>query len=98
MSANFADEDSGQSSVRESEQLRSVNPNEVLRELCVLLEEYAPSWYAEKQRNIALAAQRPPTQVLLELVDLLEDYSPIWYTEEQRSRAFAALRVLPVLE
>jgi len=43
VSANFADEDSGQSSVRESEQLRSVNPNEVLRELCVLLEEYAPS-------------------------------------------------------
>jgi hypothetical protein len=72
-----------------------VNPNEVLTELCVLLEEYAPSWYSEEQRERALAArERLTSEVLLELFTLLEDYGPTWYAEEQRDRALAALRVL----
>jgi antitoxin component of MazEF toxin-antitoxin module len=64
----------------------------------VLLEEYSPRWYAEKQRNRALVARRPPKEVLFELVALLEEYSPSWYTEEQRDRAFAALRASEILE
>lgn len=73
---------------------RSVNPGEVLKELCTLLEEYSPAWYTEEQRERASAALRLPTRVLLELVKLLDEYSPTWYTEKQRKRALAALRVL----
>lgn len=80
-----------------SQQLRSVNPEEVLTELYVLLQEYAPTWYAEKQRDSALDARRPRAQVLLELVTLLEEYAPTWYTEKQRGRAMDALRNLEVL-
>jgi hypothetical protein len=81
-----------------SKQPRPVNPKEFSTELCVLLEEYSPRWYAEKQRHRALVARRPPREVLLELVVLLEEYSPRWYTEEQRDRAFAALRAPKILE
>lgn len=81
-----------------SQQPQSVNPNEVLVELCALLEEYAPTWYTEKQRDTALAARRLPTQALLELVALLEEYAPTWYTEERRDRALAALRALELLD
>ena len=78
--------------------LQSVNPHDVLTELCALLEKYAPTWYTEKQRDRALAAQRLPTEVLLELVALLEEYAPTWYTEKQRDRALAALRALGLLD
>lgn len=73
---------------------RSADPEEVLQELCSLLEEYSPTWYMEKQRQRALAALRLPTEVLLELVELLEEYAPTWYTEKQHKRALAALRAL----
>ena len=76
----------------------SVNPNEVLMELCTLLEKYAPTWYTEKQRDRALAAGRLPTEALLELVALLEEYAPTWYTEKQHDRALAALRALELLD
>ena len=81
-----------------SPQLQAVNPNEVLTELCALLEEYAPTWYTEKHRDRALAARRLPTEVLLELVALLEEYAPTWYTEKQRDRALAALRALGLVD
>jgi hypothetical protein len=81
-----------------SKQPRPANPKESSTELCVLVEEYSPSWYAEKQRDRALVARRPPREVLLELVALLEEYSPSWYTEERRDRAFAALRAPKILE
>ena len=81
-----------------SQQPQSVNPNEVLMELCALLEEYAPTWYTERQRDRALAARRLPTEALLELVALLEEYAPTWYTEKQRDRALAALRALELLD
>ena len=80
-----------------SQQLRSVNLKEVLTELCALLQEYAPTWYPEKQHDRALDARRPRAEVLLELVTLLEEYAPTWYTEKQRGRATDALRVLEVL-
>jgi hypothetical protein len=70
-------------------QLPTVNPQEVLMELCALLEEHAPTWYAEEQRERALAARRPPAEVAMELVALLEEYAPTWYTEEQRDRTLA---------
>lgn len=73
---------------------RSVHPHQVLKELLTLLEEYSPTWYAEKQRDWALAATQLPEQVLLECVSLLEEYAPTWYTKKQRNRALAALRVL----
>lgn len=79
-----------------SQQLRSVNPKRVMRELYALLEEYAPSWYAEKQHDRALDARRPRAEVLLEFVTLLEEYAPTWYTEKQRGRTMDALRVLEV--
>jgi hypothetical protein len=78
--------------------LPPVSPHEVLTELSGLLEEYAPTWYTEEQRDRALAARRLPTEVLLELVALLEEYAPTWYTEKQRDRALAALRVLGLLD
>ena len=77
---------------------RSANPNEALTELCLLLEEYAPTWYTEEQRARALAARRLPAEALLELVVLLEEYAPTWYTEKQRDRALAALQVLGLLD
>lgn len=97
MSANFAGLNPGQRVQGKSQQLRLVNPNEVLAELYALLEKYGPSWYAEKQHDRALDARRPTAEVLLELVTLLEEYAPTWYTEKQRGRAFDALRVLEVL-
>lgn len=79
-----------------SQQRRSVNPEEVLAELYALMEEYAPTWYAEKQYDHVLDRRRPRAEVLLELVTLLEEYAPTWYTEK-RGRAMDALRVLEVL-
>jgi hypothetical protein len=77
---------------------RSVDPTKALTELCLLLEEYAPTWYTEEQRARALAARRLPAEALLELVVLLEEYAPSWYTEKQRDRALAALQVLGLLD
>jgi hypothetical protein len=77
---------------------RSVNPHEALTELCLLLEEYAPTWYTDEQRGRALAARRLPAETLLELVALIEEYAPTWYTEKQRDRALAALQVLGLVD
>ena len=77
---------------------RSVDPTKALTELCLLLEEHAPTWYTEEQRARALAARRLPAEALLELVVLLEEYAPSWYTEKQRDRALAALQVLGLLD
>ena len=79
-------------------QNRSVNPKEVLKDLCALIEEYSPTWYTEKQRHSVLAASRRPAEVLLRLVALLEEYAPTWYTEKQRDMALAALRALGLLD
>lgn len=84
--------------VHDSKALLSINPTEVLGELCVLLEEYAPNWYSATQRKRVLAALRLPTDVLVELCALLEDYAPTWYSEERRNRALDALRGLGLLE
>jgi hypothetical protein len=77
---------------------RSVDSHDVLTELSLLLEEYAPTWYTEEQRGRALAARRLPAEALLELVVLLEEYIPTWYTEKQRDRALAALQLLGLLD
>lgn len=77
-----------------SQQLRPVNPKEVLAELYALLQEYAPPWYAGKQHDRDLDARRPSAEVLLELAILLDEYAPTWYTEKQRDRAVDALRML----
>jgi len=74
------------------------NPLEILEELCVLLEDHAPTWYSEEQRNRVLVARRLPIEVLVELFALLEDYSPSWYTEEHHKRAISVLRVLGLLD
>lgn len=95
---NLEEASAGHSAMGDSEGLQSVNTTEVLGELCVLLEEYAPSWYSAKQRNRVLAALRLPTDVLVELCALLEDYAPSWYSEEKRNRALATLRGLGLLE
>jgi hypothetical protein len=98
VSLNLEDGNPDRSVLRDSKALPSVNPTEILGELCVLLEEYAPSWYSEKQRKRVLAALRFPTDVLVELCALLEDYAPSWYSEEKRNRALAALQGLGLLE
>jgi|SRR6185437_1204802 len=74
------------------------NPLDILEELCILLEDHAPSWYSETQRKRVLVARRLPMEVLVELCALLEDYSPSWYTEEQHNRAITVLRGLGVLD
>ena len=74
------------------------NPLDTLEELCILLEDHAPSWYSETQRKRVLVARRLPMEVLVELCALLEDYSPSWYTEEQHDRAISVLRALGVLD
>ena len=76
---------------------RSVNPEEVLAELYSLLEEYAPTWYAEKQLDRVLDRRRLRAEVLLEFVTLLEEYAPTWYTEKQLGRAVDAVRVVEAL-
>ena len=73
---------------------RSLNAHQVLKELFILLEEYSPPWYADKQWDWASPATRLPEQVLLEWVSLLEEYAPVWYMKKQRNRAWAALRAL----
>jgi hypothetical protein len=75
-----------------------VNPSEVVVELCVLLEEYAPTWYEEGLRHRVLTALRLPTDVLVELCALLEDHAPTWYTEKQRMRALGVIQALGLLE
>ena len=74
------------------------HPHEVLRELGVLLEEYAPTWYAEDLRHQVVTALRLPIDVLVELCALLEDHAPTWYTDRQHARALRALEALGLLE
>lgn len=74
------------------------HPVDILAELSVLLEEYAPAWYSEKLRHRILAALRLPTDVLVELCALLEDHAPAWYTEQQRRQALGTMQALGLLE
>jgi hypothetical protein len=75
-----------------------VHPTDVLAELSVLLEEYTPSWYSERQRHRILAALRLPTEVLVEVCALLEDHAPTWYTDRQRGRTLGTLQALGLLQ
>ena len=75
-----------------------VHPSNVLSELTVLLEDYAPTWYSEELRGRILTAMRLPTDVLVEVCALLEDYAPSWYTDEPRKRALDTLQALGLLE
>jgi len=75
-----------------------VHPADVLAELSVLLEEYAPVWYSEKLRHRILVALRLPIDVLVETCAILEDHAPTWYTEQQRGRALGTLQGLGLLE
>jgi hypothetical protein len=79
-------------------EISRLHPADVLAELSVLLEEYAPTWYSEKLRHRILAAQRFPTEVLVEICALLEDHAPAWYTEEQQGRALGSLQALGLLD
>jgi hypothetical protein len=74
------------------------HPADVLAELCVLLEEYAPTWYSKQLRCRVLKAIRLPTEVLVELCALLEDHAPTWYTKRQRRQALDVLQTLGLLE
>jgi hypothetical protein len=75
-----------------------MHPADVLAELCVLLEQYAPNWYSAELHYRVLKATRLPTEVLVELCALLEDYAPTWYTERQRTRGLDVLQTLGLLE
>ena len=74
------------------------HPADVLAELGVLLEEYAPTWYSEQLHYRVLKAIRLQTEVLVELCALLEDHAPAWYTEPQRRRGLDVLQSLGVIE
>jgi hypothetical protein len=74
------------------------HPADALAELCVLLEEYAPTWYSEQLHYRVLKAIRLQTEVLVELCALLEDHAPTWYTECQRTRVLEVLQRLGLLE
>jgi hypothetical protein len=76
----------------------AAHPDEVLRELGVLLDEYAPTWYTGELRHGVVTALRLPIDSLVELCALLEDYGPTWYTARQRGRALRALEALGLLE
>ena len=89
---------SGQDAFNNCNTLPAVNLFESLEELCVLLEDHAPSWYSEEQHKRVSSARRLPIEVLVELYALLEDYSPTWYTEEHHDRAMSVLRALGLLE
>lgn len=77
---------------------RDHQPAEVLADMAVLLEEYAPVWYVEDLRHRVLTAMRLPTDVLVEVCAVLEDHAPSWYTDQQRGRALATLQALGLLE
>jgi hypothetical protein len=79
-------------------QTSQVHPTDVLAELSVLLEEYAPTWYSERLRHRILTALRLPTEVLVEACALLEDHAPTWYTDQQRGRALGTLQALGLLQ
>jgi hypothetical protein len=75
-----------------------IHPADVLMDLCVLLEQYAPTWYSEEQHHRVLKAIRLQTEVLVELCALLEDHAPAWYTEPQRRRGLDVLQSLGLIE
>jgi hypothetical protein len=75
-----------------------VQPIELLADLCILLEEFAPAWYPEYLRHRILKALQLPTEVLLEVCALLVDHSPTWYTDRQRARVLSTLETLGLLE
>jgi hypothetical protein len=89
---------SGQDAHGDYNQVPVENPSEILDDLSVLLEEHAPSWYSEKERERVFVARRLPTEVLVELYALLEDYGPTWYTEEQHERAISVLRAFGLMD
>src|SRR5436309_1452605 len=88
-SRKFAKPRQGQTAVTEQ-----MHPADVLAELCVTLEEYAPTWYSEQLHYRVLKAIRLPTEVLMELCALLEDHAPTWYTKCQRTRVLDVLQTL----
>jgi hypothetical protein len=92
--ARFVDPGAPEGGLRTSR----VHPTDVLAELSVLLEEYAPTWYPERLRHRILAALRLPTEVLVEVCALLEDHAPAWYTDQQRCQALYTLKTLGLLE
>jgi|SRR5215467_8407549 len=86
------------SAAQEGPEASREHPADVLADLSVLLEEYAPSWYSEKLRHRMLAALRLPTEVLVEVCALLEDHAPTWYDDQQRGRTLGTLQALGLLE
>ncbi len=92
-SRKFPKSRQGQTTVTEQ-----MHPADALAELCVLLEEYAPTWYSEQLHYRVLRAIRLPAEVLVELCALLEDHAPIWYTKCQRTRVLDVLQTLGLLE
>jgi hypothetical protein len=76
--------------VSDSEARRLQIENSV-RELCKLLETYAPQWYTRAHSERASLALRGGPESLArifnEWYDLLEEYAPAWYSEEQHRKA-----------
>jgi hypothetical protein len=79
-------------------EIEFVNAAETLAEVSVLLEDYAPIWYTEKQHDQVLAALKIPAEILADLRDLLEDYAPIWYSQGLHDRMSAVIRRFGISE
>ena len=95
---NHAQEDDHNLRVPQPTSTQVDQPIELLAELSVLLEQYAPVWYPEDLRHRVLKALRFPAEVLLDVCALLEDHAPSWYTDQQRGRALGMLEDLGLLE
>ena len=72
-------------------EIRLLQLENSLRELCEVLETYAPPWYTKahsERANLALGGgPESLAKIFNELYDLLEEYAPAWYSEEQHNRA-----------
>jgi hypothetical protein len=86
-------------SEREARRLQLEN---IVRELCELLETYAPPWYTRahsERANLALqGGQESLAKIFNELYDLLEKYAPAWYSEGQHKRAQCVAQLLKSLK
>ena len=72
-----------------------------LKDLSVLLEAYAPSWYTRvhsERVESALRRQEPLAPIFEELYNLLKEYSPSWYPEKQQKDAESVIQRLKSLE
>ena len=74
------------------------NPLDTLEELCILLEDHAPSWYSGDTAQAGLGCPQTTHGGFGGSLRLWKTIVRAWYTEEQHNRAISVLRAMGVLD